>query len=222
MKKVDRERIRLFLESSPQYPNLLSVVQTLRYAGLQIQAGQCEWDYLKNLSSPFLLHLRMFDSQNLVIAKWNIKHGNLRVFSLKNKRWENRCYETVAKYWDGVILYTEDRQYKQYFKTVTWIVLSLIIFVSLSALVKAGSLNVETLFYIPLILGLVVSGCLYFKPEMPEGGIIDRLCHISKLTDCNRVEKSKYSKVLDLRMDCMAFSFFISQVFVYPSAICME
>lgn len=34
--KIDKTDIRLFLESSPQYPNLLSVVQTLRYLDMDV------------------------------------------------------------------------------------------------------------------------------------------------------------------------------------------
>lgn len=47
LRNIDKNDIRIFLESSPQYPNLLSVIQTLQYAGLDAQAGQCDWEYLK-------------------------------------------------------------------------------------------------------------------------------------------------------------------------------
>ena len=55
--KMDKEDTRLFLESSPQYPNLLSVMQTLEYIKFDAKVGKCSWDYLKNLESPFLLHI---------------------------------------------------------------------------------------------------------------------------------------------------------------------
>ena len=42
---INENDVRIFLESSPQYPNLLSVVQTLQYANLHVQVGQCDWDY---------------------------------------------------------------------------------------------------------------------------------------------------------------------------------
>lgn len=40
VRRIDRDDLRIFLESSPQYPSLLSVLQTLRYAGLQANAGK--------------------------------------------------------------------------------------------------------------------------------------------------------------------------------------
>ena len=53
LQNIDKNDIRIFLESSPLYPNLLSVLQTLQYVGLDVHAGQCDWEYLKNLNSSF-------------------------------------------------------------------------------------------------------------------------------------------------------------------------
>lgn len=59
--KIDKTDIRLFLESSPQYPNLLSVVQTLRYLdtdvfGVEISdlvaSEALTTDYLHVFASP--------------------------------------------------------------------------------------------------------------------------------------------------------------------------
>ena len=47
---------------------------------------------------------------------------------------------------------------------------------------------------------------------MADGGMIDKICYISKITDCKRVEESKYSSVFGFKMNCLAFSFFIAQV----------
>ena len=71
MHHVDKNGIRIFLESSPGYPNLLSVMHTLRYANLDVQAGQCDWDYLRNLKSPFLMHIKLGSQEQLIIAKWD-------------------------------------------------------------------------------------------------------------------------------------------------------
>lgn len=50
VRRIDRDDLRIFLESSPQYPSLLSVLQTLRYAGLQANAGKCDIEHLKTMS----------------------------------------------------------------------------------------------------------------------------------------------------------------------------
>lgn len=51
---INENDVRIFLESSPQYPNLLSVVQTFQYANLHIKGGKCDWDYLNKDRISFL------------------------------------------------------------------------------------------------------------------------------------------------------------------------
>lgn len=85
---INENDVRIFLESSPQYPNLLSVVQTLQYANLHVQVGQCDWDYLKNLKSPFLLHIVLKSQEALIISKWDTKSNCLNVLNPKSSKWE--------------------------------------------------------------------------------------------------------------------------------------
>ncbi len=212
LRDIDKNDIRIFLESSPSYPNLLSVLATLRHVGLDAQVGQCDWEYLKNLDSPFLLHIKSGDRQNLVIAKWDRKQNCLRILNPRNKKWEIKGSEDMGRHWDGVVIYTSDHQIDLHFRTTVGIILSVITSLGLLVLFKTNILNIEILFYSPLILGFAVSCCLYLKSEMADGGMIDKLCHISKVTDCKRVEESKYSSVFGFKLDCLAFSFFIAQV----------
>ncbi len=212
LRNIDKNDIRIFLESSPLYPNLLSVLETLHHVGLDAQVGQCDWEYLKNLDSPFLLHTKSGNKQNLVIAKWDHNPSCLRILNLQNKKWEIKSYEDTNKYWDGVVIYTTDHPIDYHFKTIIGIISSVTICMVLFVLIKTNILNIDILFYSPLILGFVVSCCLYLKSEMADGNIIDKICHISKISDCKRVEESKYSSVFGFKMNCLAFSFFIAQV----------
>lgn len=212
LRNIDKSDIRVFLESSPLYPNLLSVLETLHHVGLDAQVGQCDWEYLKNLDSPFLLHIKSGNNQNLVIAKWDYKRNCVRILNLRNKKWEVKGYEDTNKYWDGVVIYTTDHKIYHHFKATIGIISSVVICFVLLVLLKSKILNIDVLFYSPLILGVVVSACLYLKSGVSEGGIIDKLCHISKVTDCKRVEESKYSSVFGIKMNCLAFSFFIAQI----------
>lgn len=107
LRNIDRNDIRVFLESSPLYPNLLSVLQTLQYMGLKAQAGQCDWEYLKNLKSPFLLHLRIKSKETLVISIWDYTHGVLKTLHPKKNKWEINTKENLAHVWDGIVIYTD-------------------------------------------------------------------------------------------------------------------
>ncbi|MDE6023074.1 MAG: hypothetical protein K2G13_06185, partial [Muribaculaceae bacterium] len=104
LRNIDKDGIRVFLESSPQYPNLLSVIQTLKYAGMDVDAGQCDCEYLTNLSSPFLLHIRKGNKETLLIARWDQKHASLFVYNMKGKGWERKEREDIVPLWDGVVI----------------------------------------------------------------------------------------------------------------------
>lgn len=105
---IDKKRIRLSLESSPMYPTLLSIVQTLRYVGLDCHAGQCDWDYLKNLSAPFLLHLNCGKREHLIIAKWIQRKQCLKIYNLKFRRWIITKSNDIESIWDGVVIYSNN------------------------------------------------------------------------------------------------------------------
>ena len=87
----------------------------------------------------------------------------------------------MGRHWDGVVIYTSDHQIDLHFRTTVGIILSVITSLGLLVLFKTNILNIEILFYSPLILGFAVSCCLYLKSEMADGGMIDKLCHISKV-----------------------------------------
>lgn len=211
LNNIDRNGMRIFLESSPQYPNLLSVIQTLQYAGLDAQAGQCGWEYLKNLDTPFLLHLKSGSQENLVIAKWDKKLNLLKSYKLKERKWIVNDKKDIKEYWNGIVIYTNNPSLNKNTFDPKSIVLSVILGIILLSAVCFFALKINTFYYTPIFLGCVISGCIYFKSEM-SGNLIDRLCHISKIADCEQVENSSYSSLFGFNMSCLAFSFFASQI----------
>lgn len=224
IQEIDRNGTRLFLESSPSYPNLLSVLQTLQYVGVNAQAGQCDWDYLKNLTTPFLMHLQKGNNQNLVIARWNSKTNYLETFDLNTKRWNIRKREHISVFWDGVVIYTTDALHTNHIRRIIYGILlfaflSLIIFVTITT----NNLYIELLYCLPVISGFIISSILYLKSGWEDLGIIDRFCHISKMTDCQRVDGSRYSYIFGLKLSSLALSYFLSQsiclVWSYPVGI---
>lgn len=211
LRNIDKNGIRIFLESSPQYPNLLSVIQTLQYAGLDAQAGQCDWEYLKNFEKPFLLHLKYRNQENLVIAKWYSKLNTLKCYNTKKNSWNIKEEDNLRNYWDGIVIYTNNQTTNRYKIGQKSIISSVIFAIIMLAIVSFYALKINPIYYTPIFLGCVISGCMYFKTEM-SSGLIDRFCHISKLTDCERVENSSYSSLFIFNMSCLAFSFFTSQL----------
>ncbi len=209
--EIDKNDIKLFLESSPLYPSLLSAIQTLQYAGLNAQAGQCDWDYLKEIDIPLLLHLKSGKYENLAIAKWDSKLNGLKCYNLKEKRWVFKSQHDLKDYWNGVVIYTNNQLINKSRMDIKTKTIFSILCLILIIVVYFHLIKVNIIFYMPVVFGTVVSGCLYFKSEMP-GSIIERLCHISTVADCERVEQSSYSSLLGRKMSCLALSFFLSQL----------
>ncbi len=220
--KIDKVNIRLFLESSPQYPNLLSVVQTLQYANIDVQAGQCDWDYLRNLKSPFLLHVKIKSSETLIISKWNAKCNCLKVLNLKNNKWEIKSKEDIGAIWAGVVIYTNaDIVNSGYSKdTIVSFVLGIIL-VSIATIVCTQS-DMSLICSLPIAIGLIVSICTYWQKNISKINFIEKICHKSSMTDCDAIENSSYSSWRGLSMSDMALSFFSSQLICVMLSVVLE
>lgn len=208
----DWKGLELFLKSSPYYPSLLSSVQALRFAGLNVEVGTCDEDYLTTIKTPCLLHLRNGKDEMLVVSKWNNRKQKRLVFQSQTNRWADWDQNIIQKFWDGVVIYTNDNSSKTslIIDILTGAIsVALIAFILISIFIKG---NHGITYSIPVLAGMAVSIYLFIKSEIQTPLIIDRICHISKSTDCVRVDESKYSKVFGFKMNCLALSFFISQL----------
>lgn len=220
--KIDKVNIRIFLESSPQYPNLLSVVQTLQYANIDVQAGQCDWDYLRNLKSPFLLHVKIKSSETLIISKWDAKCNCLKVLNPKNNKWEIKSKEDIGAIWAGVVIYTNADIVNSGYSKDTIVSFSVgIILVSIATIVCTQS-DMSLICSLPIAFGLIVSICTYWQKNISKINFIEKICHKSSVTDCDAVENSSYSSWRGLSMSDMALSFFSSQLICVMLSVVLE
>lgn len=210
--KIDKVNIRLFLESSPQYPNLLSVVQTLQYANIDVQVGQCDYDYLRNLKSPFLLHAKIKSSETLVISKWDTKCNCLKVLNSKSNTWNIKSKEDLGHIWDGVVIYTNTDTINNGYSKGNIVLLSMAIVLAFIASIIHTQSNISLLYVLPIVIGLIVSICAYWQKNISKLNFIENICHKSSVTDCRAVENSSYSSWRGLSMNDMALSFFCSQL----------
>lgn len=208
LRNVNKDVLRIFLESSPQYPNLMSVVQTLRYIGITVNAGQCDWEYLKNLDSPFLLHINKTGSEVLIIAKWDTRSARVKTFNHKRHKWINIDKNNIECHWDGVVLYTKESIIKQTFcqKTKFWM---LILLASMITGILCYRVSCSI---IPILIGLTLSLCLFLQSHTQHASTLERVCHVSKHSNCEQVYKSKYSTIMGVKLNTLALSYFIAQV----------
>lgn len=212
LRNIDKNNIRMFLESSPLYPNLLSVLQTLQYVGLDVYAGQCDWGYLNNLKSPFLLHINIKSKETLAISRWNRCHNVLEVLHPAKNKWEINNKENITNVWDGVVIYTDATPITNVRAKKNLIaVVSILLFLFVICMVFVGQ-GTQAIFTAPVLLGLAMSACMYWQNYISPISIVNKICHSSSTTDCDAVAESKYSKLGGLSMSCMAVSYFMSQL----------
>lgn len=69
MPSVKEQEVRLFLESSPCYPSLLSVIDTLLFIGVKTKAVKTDSLNFDEIQFPFLVHLVINEEQVVAIAK---------------------------------------------------------------------------------------------------------------------------------------------------------
>ncbi len=212
LRKFDKTALRIFLETSPQYPNLVSVIHTLHYMGISASAGQCDWSYLRNLKSPFLLHMKMRGKDALIIAKYDEDSEGVKVYSPKTKKWETKTEKDILNVWDGIVIFTEAIPLKN--KVTNSPIGAAIAGVGIGVLIAVVLIlsKVSITDIMPLIIGLIVSGISYLRNYIAPISAIEKLCHISEATDCRKVEESAYSSIFGVKLSALAFAFFLSQL----------
>lgn len=212
LQNIDKNDIRIFLESSPLYPNLLSVLQTLQYVGLDVHAGQCDWEYMSNLKSPFLLHINIKSKETLAISRWNPDLNVLEILHPARNKWETNSKEDIADVWDGVVIYTDVTPIRNVIaKKDLMLVVSIVLFV-LVVCVLFEKHGVNAIYASPVLLGLAVSACIYRQNYVSPIGIVDKICHSSSVADCDAVTKSGYGNLGGISMSSLALSYFLSQL----------
>lgn len=210
--KVDKNRLRIMLESSPYYPSLLSILHTLRYAGLDIHVGQCDMKYLKTINTPVLLHLIKEKKEYVVISKWDRNKENIMCYSPEKHIWESHKIAYIEQVWDGVTMYCDNKTIKlSNVRTNT--VLYFIIFITVLSIIMLMA-TYMSFTALPIIIGLLISISLYNEDIVSQIPILDRVCHISLTSDCSKVSSSAYSKIAGFKLSEMGLSYFTAQTIV--------
>ncbi|MGL5318186.1 MAG: vitamin K epoxide reductase family protein [Bacteroidales bacterium] len=213
--KCNKDAIDLFLKSSPNYPSLLSIIQTLQYAGIKAVAGKCDVAFLSTLHSPFLMHIKHQNEENIVMARWNVSMENLMIYSPKENRWLIKNNSDIIKFWDGVIIYTKqkpNRGLSLWHDLNIYIVIGVIILLQLF-IMQFFTYEVSSTLLL-ITTGLVFSIYMQVKDYGYKNFILDKLCHFTAITDCERVSNSMYAYILGYSISDLSASFFLSQLII--------
>ena len=205
--------IRLFLESSPNYPNLLAVVETLRYVGLDAVAARCDISSLYELTGPALFHVNNKGKESLVtgIIEKNDATSIIKLLNPRSNQWDITPIETLAKIWDGVVIFVKNKTLRN---PIIKKHSALLICCLIAILIVIKFYGIIAFSLLPIVIGLLTAIYQYISSIGKRYTVIDRVCHISSITDCERVDKSKFSKVFGIKMNTLSLSFFCAQIVV--------
>lgn len=208
--KVDKDKLRIMLESSPYYPSLLSILHTLRSVGLDIHVGQCDMEYLKTINTPVLLHLIIDKNEYVVLSKWQKNKKRILCYSPEKHKWESHETDYIGQVWDGVTMYCENKTIPKWNININIIGCIITSIIVLSIIILIGTKM--SFVALPIIIGMLISISLYNEDLFSQIYILDRVCHISSTSDCNKVSSSVYSRIAGFKLSEMSLSYFTAQM----------
>lgn len=207
MPSVKEQEVRLFLESSPCYPSLLSVIDTLLFIGVKTKAVKTDSLNFDEIQFPFLVHLVINEEQVVAIAKKTKNPQQIYLYSLNEQKWIPKPVDKIKVIWDGIMIFPirfcKESKRNVYSCKVLTLVIFLTISVGISSLVLSSFV---------CILGLSFSLFLYFEEERIIPASMSRLCHIGKVLDCEKVTKSDYAAIGPIKLIDLSVAYFASQL----------
>ncbi len=189
-------------EKHPDYPSFLSFYLLLKKYGIESAVLRPDFNLLKQLPTPFLIHIRPNGGMFLLID--HLDDEQLYFINEKNNL-ETNPIEYIKDVWSGYVLIF-DKEEINYNKAVPsisqqiiqWltdhkfllaIVIFTIIILGLLVSMSGNALFFRYLFYIWFLIGLAISILLLIRLFDKYNPFIQKLCHSTKSskTDCSSV-----------------------------------
>lgn len=208
----DEEAMIKFLTTSPNYPSLLSIVQTLRYMGLNVQTGKCDFDYLKKINQLVLIHVKIHHKEQMILVKWDDANNYFLLYSVRDNLWKPKGLSDISKVWDGVVIYIEQPIIKSVKSKINLIEVAAFILLLFESLFFIYYGLIKGLMLLVIIFGLLLSLYKLAKDYGYNNQYLDKLCHITTKTSCDYITISKYSNIFGYLMSEFSLSYFISQL----------
>ncbi|MDE5573730.1 MAG: hypothetical protein K2I94_08290, partial [Muribaculaceae bacterium] len=68
--------------------------------------------------------------------------------------------------------------------------------------------------FLPIGIGFLTGFYQYVNSMGMRNTVVDRLCHVTSITDCRSVDESKFSKIFGIKLSTLSLSFFSAQLIV--------
>lgn len=189
---VVESRLRLRLESHPDYPSLIAVKDTLEEMGIESNACFGTKEELKNEGKPFLAH-------------FNYGEGHVQFF--KDVATAEQKVKNFDKDWSGNVMFAEPAtklsaenniflKKEKLQHTFGIIAVFLITGAILSLSIAAGSLQISLLL-VSSVIGSYFSWLIVQKEFGISNSISDKICSMAKHSRCESVLFSKGAKLFN-------------------------
>lgn len=208
--KVSRTTLTEALLSHPDYPSLLSIIDSLGRWGLQTMGLKVAADKLDQLPVPFVVYFKIGGGRFLTVKE--VTDG--RVITLNNKG-EERPYtkEDFLKRWDGVTLLAEAGEnsgevtYREMLRKERWaawrlpLTFGFLVLLGVGRFALAMSAHVANLGYFSALLGghllgILITGLLLWYEYDEHNPLLQAVCSAGKKTNCQAVLGSKAATVV--------------------------
>ncbi|MCZ8088995.1 vitamin K epoxide reductase family protein [Flavobacterium sp.] len=212
---LDKKEFEFQIKSHPDYPSLLSIVDTLNFFKIDNLAVNIDFDHVDDLPSSFIALLKedYLESQFYFIVQnegYHIHNSERKCSKLDKSILENR--------WDGIVLLIEKKgiDYLESTKNRTDVLplLALIIFLLLQFNLEMD-LKSKLFMFLPL-LGVVFSTISFKDLYEIKSNVINDFCNLTSSTSCTILVDSKKWKIFKfLDFGDLSITFFFTQVLCF-------
>jgi uncharacterized membrane protein/thiol-disulfide isomerase/thioredoxin len=190
------EEILISLESHPDYPSLIAIVDTFNYLGIENIATRIEKNDLDELPKTFISVYLTETGSEIVYTK-----------NLKDKveiQFSNNFKKTITKTeylegWNSIVVIIEENQMvqKKSVSSTKYSIVGLFFIISLILLFLENKENLiaATFYYLLLLTGLIISYFLVREEMGLHNDSISKICNATEKTSCKEVLSSNGAKV---------------------------
>ncbi|CDD98244.1 peptidase C39 bacteriocin processing [Bacteroides intestinalis CAG:315] len=203
---IHKEDVQILLESSPAYPTMLSLYRTLHSIEIECNVVKAKFEDIAMLNKPFLAHLKGQTTDNIILIK-EIVSNNILWYNTANSRFYKESIDTFLKKWDGIILYSTDKEISINRRCIY-------IYITLLCLFAIPFFNITNLAIVALnIIGLYSSYIIFAHEKGKRGTVLNKICKVGKHIDCDSVAHSKFSRFGNITLADLGLTYFGTALF---------
>lgn len=190
------EEILISLESHPDYPSLIAVVDTFNYLGIENVATRIEKSDLDKLPKTFI-SIYLTETGSEIVYTKNLNDTVEIQFSNNFKKTITRA--EYLEGWNSIVVIIEENKIgqKKIVSSDKYSIVGIFFIVSLLLLflINKENLIAAIFYYLLLLTGLIISFLLVHEEMGLHNDSISKICNATEKTSCKDVLSSNGAKV---------------------------